>query len=172
VKRHISIILALILILPVSGCGYRFAPAGERMGREIKTVYIDTFRNHTSEAQVENYLRNAFINQFIRGNRFTSAYGKATSDAVLSGKIRGLSTSHVSYEQNDTAREDTVSLSFDVEFRDSEGTILWAKKSLSGREAYRIDDNPIITERNRKEALIKLSRDMAEKTYRDIMSGF
>jgi outer membrane lipopolysaccharide assembly protein LptE/RlpB len=172
VKRHISIILALILILPVSGCGYRFAPAGERMGREIKTVYIDTFRNHTSEALVENYLRNAFINQFIRGNRFTSAYGKETSDAVLSGKIRGLSTSHVSYEQNDTAREDTVSLSFDVEFRDSEGTILWAKKSLSGREAYRIDDNPIITERNRKEALIKLSRDMAEKTYRDIMSGF
>ena len=171
-KRFVSIILALILILPVSGCGYRIAPAGEKMGREIKAVYIDTFTNHTSEAYVENYVRNAFINQFIRGNRFTSAYEKEPSDAVLSGKIRGLSTSHVSYERNDTAREDTVSLSFDVEFKDSEGTILWAKKSLSGREAYRIDDNPSITERNKKEALIKLSRDMAEKTYRDIMSGF
>jgi outer membrane lipopolysaccharide assembly protein LptE/RlpB len=172
VKRFVSIILALILILPVSGCGYRFAPVGETMDRKIKAVYIDTFRNHTSEAQVENYVRNAFINQFIRGNRFKSAYEKETSDAVLSGKIRGLSTSHVSYERNDTAREDTVVLSFDVEFKDSEGTILWAKKSLSGREAYRIDDNPAITSKNRKEALRKLSRDMAEKTYRDIMSGF
>ncbi|MBW2637068.1 MAG: hypothetical protein JRC86_06035 [Deltaproteobacteria bacterium] len=171
-KQHVSIILALIFILPVSGCGYRFAPAGETMDRKINAVYIDTFRNHTSEAQVENYVRNAFINQFIRGNRFKSAYGKETSDAVLSGKIRGLSTSHVSYEQNDTAREDTISLSFDLEFKDSEGTILWAKKSLSGREAYKIDNNPTITERNRKEALIKLSRDMAEKAYRDIMSGF
>ncbi|MBN2178583.1 MAG: LptE family protein [Deltaproteobacteria bacterium] len=171
-KQHVSILLTLLLILPVSGCGYRFAPAGETMDRKIKAVYIDTFRNHTSEAQVENYVRNAFINQFIRGNRFKSADEKETSDAVLSGKITGLSTSHVSYEKNDTAREDTISLSFDVEFRDSEGTILWAKKSLSGREAYRIDDNPTITGKNRKEALRKLSRDMAEKTYRDIMSGF
>lgn len=171
-KQHISIILALILIFPVSGCGYRFASAGEAMDREIKTVYIDTFRNHTSEAQVENYLRNAFINQFIRGNRFKSTHEKETSDAVLAGNIRGLNTLHVSYEQNDTARENTVSLSFDVEFRDSEGTILWAKKSLSGREAYRIDDNPAITSKNREVALKKLSRDMAEKTYRDIMSGF
>ncbi len=171
-KRHASILLALILILLLSGCGYRFAPAGETMGSEIREVYIDTFTNHTSEAYVENYVRNAFINQFIRGNRFTSAYEKEPSDAVLSGKITGLSSSHVSYEKNDTAREDTVSLSLDVEFKDSEGTILWAKKSLSGREAYRIDDNPATTERNRKEALIKLSRDMAEKIYRDIMSGF
>ncbi|MEA3471695.1 MAG: LPS assembly lipoprotein LptE [Thermodesulfobacteriota bacterium] len=171
-KRHLSIILALFLILPVFGCGYRFAPAGENMGREIKAVYIDRFINHTSEAHVENYVRNAFINQFIRGNRFKSAYKKETSDAVLSGKITGLSTSHVSYERNDMAREDTVSISLDVEFKDSEGNILWAKKSLPGREAYRIDDNPTITSKNRKEALIKLSEDLAEKTYRDIMSGF
>jgi outer membrane lipopolysaccharide assembly protein LptE/RlpB len=171
-KQHASIFLALILILPLSGCGYRFAPAGETMGREIRAVYIDTFTNYTSEAYVENYVRNAFINQFIRGNRFKSAYGKETSDAVLSGKVKGFSTSHVSYEKNDTAREDTVSLSFDVEFKDSNGKILWSKKSLSGREAYRIDDNPTIAERNRKEAVIKLSRDMAEKIYRDIMSGF
>lgn len=171
-KQHVTIILVLILILLSSGCGYRFAPAGESMDAKIKAVYIDTFRNHTSEAQIENYVRNAFINEFIRGNRFSSAYEKEASDAVLTGKIRGLSTSHVSYERNDTARENTVSLSLDVEFMDSDGIILWAKKSLSGREAYRIDDNPTITERNRKEALIKLSRDLAEKIYRDIMSGF
>ncbi len=171
-RRYVSIILVLIVVLPVFGCEYRFAPAGEAMGREITSVYIETFTNHTAEAYVESYVRNAFINQFIRGNRFRSTAEKGRSDAVLSGTITGLSTSHVSYEKNDTAREDTVSLSFDAELKDGGGTILWAKKSLSGREAYRIDDSPSITAKNRKEALKKLSRDMAEKTYRDIMSGF
>lgn len=171
-KRYVSIILVLMLILPVWGCGYRFAPAGEMMGRTITTVYIDRFTNHTSEAQAENYVRNAFIDQFIRGNRFKSVHKKESSDAVLSGTIRDIRTSHVSYERNDTARENSISLSFDVQFEDSGGSVLWTKKNLSGREAYRVDDNPAITEKNRKEALIKLSRDMAEKTYRDIMSGF
>jgi outer membrane lipopolysaccharide assembly protein LptE/RlpB len=171
-RNRLSIIISLVLTLLASGCGYRFAPAGEHIGREIRTVYIENFSNHTSEAHIENYIRAAFIDQFIMGGRFTLVYEKETSDAVLSGKVTGLSTSHVSYEQNDMAREDSVFMSADLKFKSREGSILWAKKSLSGREAYSVDQDYNITSKNRKETLRKLSRDMAEKAYRDIMSGF
>jgi hypothetical protein len=172
-KRLLLLTASLLTAVLVSGCEYRFAPGGEHIDKNIQKVYVDNFSNMTSEANVENYLRGVLIDQFMRGGRFKPVHRKEASDAVLSGKITGISTTHVSYERNDRASEDSVSMIIEAIFKETGGDkIIWTQKSLSGREAYKISNDPGITSKSRKEALIKLSNDIAEKTYREIMSGF
>ena len=61
----ICLFSALIL-----SCGYAFAPQGEYIDIRIKTVYVQSFENKTSQAELENYVRTAFIDQFILSGRF------------------------------------------------------------------------------------------------------
>ena len=81
------------------GCGYRFSQGGESIAPDIRRVYVDTFRNDTGEAYVESYLRNGFIDQFRRSNRFRITDGKETADAVLTGGIKTIVVTPLAREE-------------------------------------------------------------------------
>jgi len=171
-KKMIGFTMVLSLLL-IAGCGYRFAPEGEHIDRRIQKVYVENVGNMTGEANLENYLRNAFIDQFREGSRFTLVYKKELSDAYLTARLLRVGTSHVSYQSDDVASENRVTLVIEAVFKERNGNgIIWTQKSLSGREAYRVDHDPNITANNRKDALKKLCDDLAEKAYRELMSGF
>ncbi len=171
-KKMIGFAMVLPLLL-AAGCGYRFAPEGEHIDRRIQKVYVENVANMTGEANLENYLRNAFIDQFRQGSRFTLVYKKEFSDAYLTTRLLRIGTSHVSYKSDDIASENRVTLVIEAVFREqSGGGVIWTQKSLSGREAYRVAHDPNITGNNRKDALKKLCDDLAEKAYRQLMSGF
>jgi hypothetical protein len=71
------------------------------------------------------------------------------------------------------ARENRVWMTVEVVFkRTDNGGVIWMNKGLSGREAYTVDVNTTTTAANRKTAIRKLSIDMADKAYRNMMSGF
>jgi hypothetical protein len=166
-------VTAVFVVLLAAGCGYHFAPGGTHIDPALTNVYVESFPNLTGEAGVDNYVRNAFIDQFRTSDRFSLVYDKNAADLVLSGTITGVSTAHVSYAKTDVAREDRVIVTLDVEFRDVRGgKVLWEHKSLSEREAYVVQSDPNSTAGNRRDALLKLSGDLAEKAYRDLMSGF
>ena len=157
-----------------SGCGYHFSPAGEHIDKSIQTVFVDNFSNKTSEANIENYFRNSFIDQFTRGSRFKLVSSKDLADAVLKGSINSLVTPHLAYSETKFAKENRVVVMMEVVFEKKENKeIIWANKHLLEDEDYMVDESsPNTTETNRKEALRKLAEDIAEKTYRYIMSGF
>lgn len=156
------------------GCGYHFSPAGEHIDKSIQTVFVDNFSNNTSEANIENYFRNSFIDQFRRGSRFKLVNRKDLADAVFRGSINSLVTPHLAYSETRLAKENRVVVNIEVMFEERESKeIIWANKNLSESEDYIVDEsNPNATATNRKEALQKLAGDVAKKTYRYIMSGF
>jgi len=94
------------------------------------------------------------------------------ADAILKGSIKSLTTSHLSYDINNIAVEERVTMTMELVFeeRDTE-KVIWMNKNLSAMEDYRITDQ-LASESSRKDALIKLSNDTAEKVYRLMMSGF
>jgi hypothetical protein len=80
----------------------------------------------------------------------------------------------VAYDRFDKATENravmTVNLLF--EERDNKKKI-WGISNFSGNETYKIDQaNPNATSVSKTAALQKLSNDMAEKAFRNLMSGF
>lgn len=160
--------LAFLLLV---GCGYGFAPRGEHIEPGIKNVYVEPFGNKTAQAEVENYLRAAFIDQIIRDSRFKIVNSAEKADAVISGNALNLSTAALSYRDNILAAEERMSLTLEASFRDKEGKILWSSRELPGMTDYQLQDGVDPTPA-RKQALFKLTRDAAEHALNLMLSDF
>lgn len=166
-------IIPVVLVLFCMGCGYSFAPGGEHIDSAVKNVFIGAFSNSTNEANVENYVRNAFFTRFRRGSRFAPVASMDEADASLTGRIVSITTSHLSYSGSDLATEDTVYMTMEVVFkRTGSGQVIWMSSGLSGNEAFTVSNSTSTTAKNKGVALKKLSIDMADKAYRNLMSGF
>jgi len=163
------------LVLPALGCGYRFAPSGEKIGQDIHKVYVGAFTNNTAEANIETTFRNAFIDQFINGRRFKIINDEALADALLKGDIKNLVTSHLAYRGDDNRAAEkriTVTLSLTLEAR-GEKKILWREENFSQWGDYAFDGSNLNAERaGQKSALVKLANDAAERAYRIMVSDF
>lgn len=174
-RRQCLVLLFFAMIaVTIAGCGYRFSPGGDWLDSGIKTIFVDNLVNSTAEPYVEIYLRNGFEDQFRKSSRFRLANSSETADAVLKGTITALSTSYVAYDRYDKATESRASMVVNLTFEER-GTKkkLWSVSNFTGNESYRVDQsNPNTTSINKQAALTKLSNDMAEKAYRNLMSGF
>ena len=173
-RQGVGALLLVSLILITAGCGYRFSPGGEWIDSGIRTVFIDNLVNSTSEPYVEIYLRSGFEDQFRKSSRFRLANSRETADAILKGTLSALSTSYVAYDRYDKATESRAIMVLNLAFEERRtGKKLWSVANFTGNESYRVDQaNPNATSTNKQAALQKLSGDMAEKAYRNLMSGF
>ncbi len=170
---HMKGVALLCCFLLVAACGYRFIPDGEAFDKRIQKVFVDVFVNKTSEANIENTFRTAFIDRITQGRRFKLAGSPDEADAILKGSIESLTAAPLSYQATNLAAEDriTVVLSLTLEAQNPKD-VLWANSSFSGAQEYSIGNNLSVAQANKKNALIKLSNDTAERAYRLMMSGF
>ena len=159
----------VILALLLGGCGYHFSEvSGSRDG--IRKIYVGIFLNRTDVAYLENIFRNAMIDQFVRSNIFQVVGEEADADAVVSGRILRISTRYTAYEETDLGMEERIYLSVQIVFEDREtGRTLWEDRNFSGAEDYLVRD---AVRTGKREALIKLSQDMAERAYRLMIADF
>lgn len=166
-------VVALLLTVMICSCGYHFSPGGEHIDAGIQRVFVEKFGNRTSEANLENYVQSAFINEIRMGSRFRLAPARDHADAVLSGTILRSDISHLSYSSVDVATENRVTVTMEIAFKArGTGEVIWSNNAVTGSEAFLVTADPGRTETHRKNALIKLVGDMAERAYRSIMSGF
>jgi hypothetical protein len=173
-QKKYTVAASLMAVILLVGCGYRFSPGGEHIDEGIRTVYVDTFANRTSEANVENVFRNSFIDQFRKSSRFRVTGTREEADAIVRGSINGLSSSHLSYTSADVAREDRVTAVMELVFEERVSRkIIWSNQAFSWYGDYRVDSaNPMNTETNKGNALSKLADDLADRAFRLMMSGF
>lgn len=167
-------LLSLFLLLVSSGCGYRFVGGEDNINPQIRTVFVDTFANRTSEAGLESLFRNAFIDQVLRGGRFQLAGRRDEADAVIRGSIQRLDTSHLSYQTTNLAAEERLTVFLEITFEERiSKRILWQNRNFSYFGDYAVaSGNLSVTEAERKGALTKLAADAAERAYSLMLSGF
>lgn len=177
-SRHRSLLAgpgyagAFLIILLLAGCGYRFTGGGESINPAIRTVFVDVFTNRTSEAYADGIFRTAFISRFVQDGRFKLAGSHGEADAICRGTIKMLQVSPLSYKAGNLSAEDRLTIILDISFEEREsGRRIWSDGSFTG-----VGDYPVttvgMTETSRKNALIKLANDTAERAYRLMMSGF
>ncbi len=164
---------SVLLVLLLAGCGYRFVGGGDTAYPAIRTVFVDVFANRTSEAYAENIFRTAFINRFVQDGRFKLAGSRGEADAVFHGTIKNLVTYPLAYKASNLSAENRLDI--------ITGNILRGATerpdSLVEQRLFLVTgDYPVTTvgatETSRKNALIKLADDAAERAYRLLMSDF
>jgi hypothetical protein len=157
----------------ILGCGYGFVPQGEYIDKRITTVYVQSFDNKTSQAELENYVRTAFIDQFILSGRFKIVQSVESADAIVKGSVLNINTAPLSYRANTLVAEERATMILEINFREKEsGKTIWSSKNVAGQVDYKMEDNINMFPATRKNAFIKLTNDTAEKAFNMMMSGF
>lgn len=168
--RSFAVLLALLML---AGCGYRFLPSGQNIDPQVRTVFIESFANKTSEANVEDQFRTCFSDLFARTDRFRLAADKAFAHAILSGSIESIGTTHLAIGKDSRALEERITMTLDITLIRQDGQqVLWSARNIAGTAEYLIDPNIEVTNNNRKAALSRLIRDLSERAYHLMMSGF
>lgn len=166
--------ITILSILMIIGCGYRFGPGSENIDKNIQKVYVDNFQNNTTETYLESYVRKGFIDQLIKTSSFKLAQSRDSADAVLKGKIKTFAVSPIAYQSNNIAAIERIYITMEISFEEGKTQkIIWSDHNFSITEDYTVDAaNLRITENAKKDALVKLSNDTAERALRLISSRF
>lgn len=165
-------ILLLFAALLLAGCGYRFAKEEGPVAPALRTVFVDTFTNRTSEAHAENIFRSAFISRFVQEGRFKLARNRGEADLICRGSIRSLQAAPLAYKTTNLSAEDRITVTLEIFFEEREsGRVIWTESSFVGTGEYPVTTIGA-TASSRRSALVKLAGDSAERAYRLMMSGF
>ncbi|MBN1365268.1 MAG: LptE family protein [Syntrophaceae bacterium] len=169
----IKIIIICISCAVLFGCSYSFGLRGESIDKNIQKVYVKSFENKTAQAQIENYVRTAFINQFIRNSRFKMASNAESADAIIRGRIVNFYTSPLTHLKSILAAEERATIIMEVVFEDnSNGNVIWSSKNITDSVDYTLNEDINLLPVTKNQALMKLANDMAEKAFNLMMSGF
>lgn len=173
-RRQILKILTICLsFFFLFGCGYSFAPQGKYIENRIQRVYVKSFDNKTAQAETENYVRAAFINQFLQNSRFKIVNNEASADAIVKGTVLSLNKSPLSYLKNNLTAQERATIILEVTFQENEsGKIIWSSKNVTDSVDYAISEDINLLSATRKQALIQLANNVAEKAFNLMMSGF
>lgn len=168
----VRFIILTTMFLVLAACGYHFSPGGEYIDPDVRKVFIEPFANRTSQANLEDTIRLAITDWFIRGRRFQIVDNEAQADAIFRGTVKSLTTAPLSSRTTNLAAEERMTLTLELSFEDRRTKkVIWKDANFSGTQDYPVASLSD-TETARKNALTKLSRDTAERAYRMMMSGF
>ncbi len=169
-KKNSPSLIILLLVL-FSSCGYHFTGGGDFPGG-VKSVFIDFFKNKTSETGIENIITNDLIYEVTRMKK-VSLVSENNADAILSGIVTSMSINTIAHQGTQSSLERRVAITVDLQLKDRDGKGLWSRKAISENEEYDVvASDKHATEKNRREAIKNLSKRLAEKIYTSITDRF
>lgn len=165
--RRIFLLLVLVVLMMLNGCGYRFTGSNTlNTHYNGRTVWVDFIGNTTSSSTAQTNLKRGFIEEFHAFRGMQPAPARSESDLLVSGSIKSYSIRAVSYTAADQVRENRLTIEVELEVRDKTSqTALW-KGILSASQDFPASDprNPnLALQKNAEEAaLVAASRNLAQ----------
>ncbi|WP_210534592.1 LPS assembly lipoprotein LptE [Thermosulfurimonas marina] len=163
---------ALALLLVVSSCGYHLRGRPPGFSSEWKSLYVEIFRNRTSETRAGVLLTEALRERFARSGFLKLASSPKEADLVLSGEVVRLWIGGVSYNRYTETLERRLSVELRAELRAPHGKILWRNTHLTRYETYPVEGTSEVIDPGREIALRKLAEDLADIIYHQITASF
>lgn len=168
-KPHFAL-SALVVLLLLAGCGYRFVGMENRSG--VNTIGIPLFLNLTAEAGLENLITNAVREKFMRSKR-VKLVGEKEAEAVLVGTVHAISLVPVSLTREGLTLETRATVGVNVALkRKTDEKEVWKAPNLTFRQDYLSNADFPTNERRKEEALRRIARELGEQIHNGILSQF
>ena len=108
-----------------------------------------------------------------QNSRFKTVASVEAADAIIKGSVVNINTSPLSYNANTLVAEERATVIVEINFREKEsGKTIWSSKNATGSVDYKMANDINMFPAARKQALIRMSNDMAEKAFNMMMAGF
>lgn len=164
-----SRIFAFLLIVALTGCGYR--PLGlEPYRQEAKpSLAIPLFANRSTEVGVEAIMANAMINAFSQTKAVRLATKPQDAELVLEGKVAFVENTSVAFNDilRSTIRRVTIKVDLNLKQRQS-GKILW-KDTVVIQEDYLTDPNYQIGETLKNQGIRRAAVTLSQKVLDKVL---
>ena len=174
-RLTIGATLALVatLLTSVGGCGYGLVGRTSTLPEDIRSVFVETLRNQTTRAQIDQILTQAIINEFVTRRRFDVASDMTSADAVLSGAVTTFRVRPVTFGPDGRAREYEITIQAQMEFkRTGADEILWANPAYLFRSSYELQLAGGSFLDLEDEAMEEAAERFAETMVIDLLEGF
>jgi hypothetical protein len=156
----------------INACGYHFANKGDSLHSDIKKIAIPFFINKTFEPRVEIFITDAFVDEFLKRGKIRIVKSE-DADATILGKIKSFKTYPISFDDIDRVLEYRATVVLDITLkRNDTGQIIWESFGIKDEQEYAVSSNRTTTYFNKKEAIKKIAKDMAEDIHNSIFEDF
>ncbi len=164
--------LAAILLTSAAGCGYGLVGRTSTLPEDIRSVFVETLRNQTTRAQIDQILTQAIINEFVTRRRFDVASDRTSANAVLTGTVTAFRVRPVTFGADGRGREYEITIQAQMEFkRTGEDEILWANPAYLFRSSYELLAGITFLDLE-DEAMEEAAQRFAETMVIDLLEGF
>ena len=150
----------VLLVVMLSGCGYKMVGKETHLPPGVSSVAIPTFKSRTLEPGIEIPFTQAFLNEFILDRRI-KVVDRDEADAVLEGVIKSYEYYSIAYDRSGLALEYRATAVVDLTLRRRSGEVIWKENDLSETRTYRTSLSGVGTESNKNVALVQIGRLMA-----------
>lgn len=177
-RRLLAFVLAPLVLVPLSGCGYSLAGRGSALPAHIKTIGVPLFTNATTVFDVEQMLTQRVRLEFIGRGRYKVVPDDAGTDAVLRGDITGISIRPTAFDSNQQASRYEITVVVKVEFRDvTTDKVLYENPAQTFKEEYEVTTGQSASDANtflgqNSNALERLSTDFAKTVVTAVLEAF
>ena len=156
-------ILAMMLIMLVSGCGYRFAASTDNRISSGEKIWVSFIANETTSPTAQTVIRRALLDQLHIMRGVVPAGSAEQANAVVNGTVKAFSGRVLSYSAADLDREFRLTLSVELELRRrGEAAPVW-KGTLQAFQDYPSSDDLALQRNAEEAALMAASQKLAEK---------
>ncbi|MPZ16464.1 MAG: hypothetical protein GEV06_00915 [Luteitalea sp.] len=178
IRRLKSIVIVLLTVIWVPGCGYSLAGRGSYLPAHIRTIGIPAFVNRTSVFNVDQVLTERVRQEFNSRGKYKVVPSAANVDAVLTGEILRIETVATAFTQEQQVSRYAFRLITKLELRDVQSnTVVWQDPARTFSEEYDLTSSrgtvdPDALLGSDATALDRIANDFARSTVSAILEAF
>jgi len=135
--RSGRLVMAGVLALFLSACGYQWVGQSSLLPKDARTVYVEPFINRSRDVGMEKELTSALRGEFYRRGELRVVDLSEQADIILSGVVRSLDSTVASVNRRDEVLQYESVLVLDATLRRREpNEILWRGQGLRLAEIH------------------------------------
>lgn len=136
-SRAVHVVVALVLLIPLSGCGYSLSGKGSFLPAWIQVIGVPLFKNNTNVFDLERRVTDKVRSELLGRGKYKVEPDVQGVDAILSGEITSVTIGPAAVNEKNQATKYVLTLTANIEFKTvRDNKVLWSNPSMQFREEY------------------------------------
>ena len=173
--RTTTLVGCALIAISLVGCGYGLIGRTSNLPADINSIFIQTLENQTTRQQINLFLTDAIVQEFVTRRRYAVVGSAAAADAVLSGVLTAYIVRPVEFGPDGRATRYEFTIRTNMEFkRRGSDEIIWAQSSYVYRGDFELtlDEGQGTVIDNEDPTIQLVAREFAQTLIIDMLEGF